>query len=177
MYVSLKRNLAREVREAVDKELEAAGDTFIAGVVASRVVARLRQDDPELLAKFLDQHAEPIFTRMVGDITRAQRSHARAVSSRSVFAGALERYESGETEALGAWLDTIYVVTLGQQRKHLRDMDQEDLVYAARDYTDRAKSNASQAAFLRALADRVGARTVGEVFTDEELSRMWNSLA
>jgi hypothetical protein len=33
-----------------------------------------------------------------------------------------------------------------------------------------------QSAFLKALANRVGARTVGEVYTEEELSRMWGSI-
>jgi hypothetical protein len=55
-------------------------------------------------------------------------------------------------------------------------MDQQDLEFAIKDYTERARVNALQAAFLKALANRVGARTVGETFSDEELARMWNSI-
>lgn len=177
MYVSLRRDLAHEVRTIVNDQLDLIGDTYTAAQVAESVVQRLRQEDPELLAKFLDQHALPIFTRMVGDITRSQRSHARAVSGRSVFAGAVKRHEDGEENALAAWLDVMYVVTTDEQRRRLRDMDKNDLEFAAADYTERAKGNALQAAFLKALAARVGAKTVGQVFSDGELTRMWKSLS
>ncbi|HEY6074357.1 MAG TPA: hypothetical protein VIV15_13450 [Anaerolineales bacterium] len=176
MYLRVRSNLAQDVRDIVDQELERAGDVFTVGGVAARVVARLRDEAPELLAKFLDEHAEPIVSRMIGDITRAQRAQVKVKSGRSVFSQALERYEQGEPSALAAWLDTAYVVTTKDERKRLRDMDKDDLVFAAHEYTDRARTNALQAAFLRSLADRVGARTVGEVFTDDELARMWNSL-
>lgn len=170
------RDLAREVRAVVDEEIEKAGDTYIAGIVAAKVVERLRRDDPELLTKFLDQHATAIITRMVGDISRSQRTHARYTSGRKQYAKALERHEAGEPQALSAWLDTMYVVTTDEQRKRLRDMTKEDLEYAVRDYTNRARINALQAMFLKALANKVGARTVGEVFDDEELAGMWASL-
>lgn len=170
------RDLAREIRAIVDDELEKAGDVYVAGLIAQKVVARLRRDDPELLTKFLDQHAVNIVTRMVGDISRSLKTHARAQSGRKQFAKAVERQEAGEPRALASWLDTVYVVTTDEQRKRLRDMDRQDLEYAITDYTNRARVNALQAAFLRALAKKIGARTVGEVYGDEELSRMWNSL-
>lgn len=171
-----KRDLAKDVRVVVDQELERAGDTFIAGQVAQKIVNRLRAEDPELLAKFLDQHAIAIITRMVGDISRAQKTHARAHSGGKQYAKALERHAAGEPAALAAWLDTLYVVTTDQQRKQLRDMDKQDLEFAINDYVQRARINSLQATFLRALAQKVGARTVGEVYTDEELGRMWSSL-
>lgn len=176
MYISLKRNLAKEVRDYVDDELDKSGDTFVAGIIASNVVDRLRREDPELLTKFLDQHAHQIITRMIGDIARAQRSHARANAGRKVYSEALERHEAGETRALASWLDTVYVVTADDQRKRLGDMTQDELLYAANDYSERARTNAAQAAFLRALAERVGANLVSDIFNDEDLARMWNSL-
>jgi hypothetical protein len=172
----MKQDLARDIRAIVDDELNKAGDVYVAGVIAGRVVARLREDDPELLTKFLDQHAIAIITRMVADISRAQKVYARHNSNRQLFGEALKRQEAGQPRALSSWLDTQYVVTTNQQRKRLRDMGQEDLDYAIRDYTERARVNTLQAAFLRALAKRVGARTVGETFSDEELMTMWNSL-
>lgn len=176
MQINLKRDLAKEVRIVIDEELTKAGDTYIAGQIAQTVVNRLRVSDPELLTKFLDQHAVTIITQIVGNISRALKTYARANSGRVQYAKALERQEAGEPRALGAWLDTVYVVTTDEQRKRLRDMDRNDLEYAIKDYTERARVNALQAAFLRALAKKVGARTVGEVYTDEELTEMWNSL-
>lgn len=177
MYITIRHDLAKAIRAIVDDELDQAGGTYIAGIIAGKVVARLRDEDPELLTKFLDQHAVPIITRMIGDISRSQRTYARANSGKQVFSKAVERQEAGEPRALAAWLDTSYVVTTDEQRKRLRDMDRQDLEYAINDYTERARVNALQAAFLRALAKRVGARTVGEVFSDEELTAMWNSLS
>lgn len=176
LAVNLGRDLAREVRAVVDDELDQAGDTYVAGLIAQKVIARLRREDPELLTKFLDQHAVSIVTRMVGDISRSQKTHARANSGREQFRRAIERQEAGEPRALAAWLDTMYVVTTDEQRKRLRDMDKQDLEYAISDYTNRARVNSMQAAFLRALAKRVGARTVGEMYSDRELSTMWNSV-
>lgn len=175
-YVSRRRDLARDIRAIVDEELDRAGDVYVAGIIAGKVVARLREEDPELLNKFLDQHAVSIVTRMVGDISRAQKTYARANSGKQQFAKALERQEAGEPRALAAWLDTTYVVTTDEQRKRLRDMDKDDIEFAVKDYTERARANALQASFLMALAKKIGARTVGEVFTDEELMRMWGSL-
>lgn len=176
MRITLKKNLAKDVREVIDEELAKAGDSYVAGIVAEQVVTRLHMENPELLAKFLDQHAVAIVTTIVGQISRAQKSHARATAGRSAYRNALERYEKGDERALGAWLDTMYVVTVKDQRKRLGDMYKEDLDYAINDYTERSRSNALQAAFLRAVADAIGARKVSEVFTDEELARMWNSL-
>lgn len=176
MYVMSGQNLAREVREVVDDELSKAGDTYVAGLVAQKVVDRLRQEAPELLAKFLDQHAVPVVTQMIGDISRSQRSAARANSGRSVFAKAAQRQEAGEPRAMSSWLDTYYVVTSGNQRKQLGDMYQVELEFAARDYRERSRTNALQAAFLEALANRVGARAVREVFDNDQLASMWASL-
>lgn len=176
MYVTVKGNLAHDIRRVVDQEIERAGDVFVIGLVAARVVQRLREEAPELLVKFLDEHATQVISRMISDINRAERAQARTASNRSTFNEAVRQYEAGESKILAAWLDTAYVVTTGEQRKRLRDMDKDDLEYAAADYTERARTNAAQAAFLRALATKVGAKTVGEVFSDDELARMWNSL-
>lgn len=181
MRINVYHNLANDIREVVEDEIMAAGGTYIAGLIAANVVERLRRDDPELLAKFLDQNALVVVRGMVNDIARSDRQRARNMSTRqrsaSVFADAVQRYEDGDDKALAPWLDTVYVVTTANQRKQLRDMGREDLEYAASDYTRRAEANAAQAAFLRALANKVGALTVGDMYTDEELARMWRSLA
>lgn len=176
MYISIKYDLAKQVRALVDEELARAGDTFVSGLIAQKVVTRLREEDPELLTKFLDQQAVSIITKMISDISRATKAHARQNSGRELFSRAVDRQEAGEPRALAAWLDTTYVVTTDEQRKRLRDMDRQDLEYAIKDYTQRARANALQATFLKALAKKIGARTVGEVFTDQELMTMWNSI-
>lgn len=176
MSTLTNRDPVRVIRKYVDDELDRAGETYIAGTVAARIVDRLAEEDPALLLQFLQAHAVQIITRMIGEITRSQRSHTRAVTARRLFAGAVERHQDGNENALASWLDVMYVVNTNQQRKHLRDMDHDELVWASEDYNARARGNMLQSAFLKALANRVGARTVGEVYTEEELSRMWGSI-
>lgn len=175
-YVTLKHGLARDVRSYIDHELEQAGDTYVVGLIAERVVTRLRMESPELLAKFLDEHAVQVVATIVGQISRLTRATAQLKSRTAAFRSAVERFERGDVKALGAWHDAMYVVTVNDQRKRLGDMYQEDLQFAANDYTNRARSNTLQASFLTALAAKVGAKKVSEVFTEEELARMWNSV-
>lgn len=179
MRFTIARDLASDMRRVVDEEIAAAGPTWNAAAVAMAVVDRLRRDDPELLTKWLDLMAPEVVRKMVTDVNHVKRTEARRVSATTpspVFASAIKRYEEGETKAIAAWLDTVYVVNTSNSRKRLRDMDQEELLYAAADYTARARSNAMQAAFLRAVAKRIGAQTVGEVFNDEQLVVLWRSL-
>lgn len=180
MRITIGRDLATDIRKVVDEEIKVAGPTWTAAVVANRVVARLREEDPELLTKWLDMMAPEVIRKMVTEVSHVKRMEARRASANApnpVFTSAVKRFEEGEEKALAAWLDTVYVVNTNNSRKKLRDMDQDDLKYAVNDYTARAKANAMQAAFLRALAEKVGARTVGEVYEDVELVRLWRSLS
>lgn len=172
----ITRDPVRTIRKYVDAELEQAGETYIAGVIAARIVDRLADEDPALLLQFLQAHAIQIITRMIGEITRSQRSYTRAVTARRVFAGAVERHQEGNEHALASWHNVMYVVNTDQQRKRLGDMDHDELMWASQDYNARARGNLLQSAFLRALANKVGARTVGEVYTEEEITRMWASV-
>jgi hypothetical protein len=179
MRFTTGRDIAHDVRHVIDEEIIKAGPTWSAGYVALRVVERLREEDPELLTKWLETLAIGVVRKEITDIARLQKHEARRQSisvTTSVFSSAVERYEKGETRALAAWMETVYVVNTENSRKKLRDMDHDDLLYAASDYTDRARANAMQAAFLRAVAEKVGAKTVGEVYDDEELTRLWRSL-
>lgn len=176
MSTLMNRDPVRTIRKYVDDELARAGETYIAGTVAARIVDRLADEDPALLIQFLQAHAIQIITRMIGEITRSQRSYTRATTARRVFAGAVERHQQGNENSLSPWLDVMYVVNTNQQRKRLRDMDHDELTWAAEDYNARARGNMLQSAFLRALAAKVGARTVGEVYTEEEIVRMWTSV-
>lgn len=179
MKFSVGRDLALDIRKAIDQEIANSGPTWTVGSVATRLVARLREEDPELLAKWLDTVAITVVRMEILQITKSLKAEAKRVSERkgaSIFTDAVTRHEQGEKHALGAWLGTYYIVNTDNQRRQLRDMDHDDLLFAANDYTNRAQMNAMQAAFLRALADRVGARTVGEVLGEQELARLWRSL-
>lgn len=57
--------------------------------VAQRVVAELREQAPQILAKWLSEAAEDLAWELVNRMDRAQRGQARRASARSVFAGAV----------------------------------------------------------------------------------------
>lgn len=182
MFPDQLRNLNRDLSKVIRDEIKRAGDTYIAAAVALSVVERLREEDPELLNKFLDQNAVTIIHREILNLEGSKRLQARASAERtekakvSVFQNAVSRYEDGQKQALTPWLDTVYVVTSNNIRRRLADMDKDDLEYAAARYSDRARANELQAAFLRALAQKVGAGTVSDVLEEEQLSKIWRSL-
>jgi hypothetical protein len=176
------RDVNGEMRKVIEEELDRHADApWVAASVAVDLVERLRQDDPELLNKWLEHQAVRVVRGAIVGLEGARRQQARIKAERrrppSVFAKALEQYEeTGRRETLAAWLDTTFIVTAKNQRKTLGDMDQEDLRFAADNYTRSARALGMQAAFLRVLANRVGAKKVSEVFDEEELSRIWREL-
>lgn len=175
MRLNTDGDVTEQIRRITDEEIARSGPSWVAGVIALQVVERLRVENPALLAKWLDLNAVEAVRTMVSAVDRMMRQDARARSD-SVFKGAVVRHQGGDPQALAPWLETVYVVTTDYQRKKLMDMDSDDLKFAASAYTKRAKTNAVQAAFLRAVADRIGDMTVGQVFDDETLSRLWRSL-
>jgi hypothetical protein len=56
---------------------------------------------------------------------------------------------------------------------YLKDMRATELNFAADDFAVRAKRNAMQEAFLRALAKRCGDQAVGDVFTEDQVAALW----
>lgn len=178
-HISVTRNVPHEMRDQIAKELDRAGPVWTAAGVAVSLVERLAEEDPELLAKWLETQAVRIVREAVASMDRAKRLGPRHATHRaSVFVKAITAYEESDQDSshLAAWLDTSFVVSTENHRKNLASMDRDDLTFAASRYTALARTNAMQAAFLRALANEVGARTVGEVFTEQELSRMWQGL-
>ena len=180
MYFTNDHVLVERMREIVDEALEEAGPSWTSALVAQGVVTRLREMDPELLNKWLDLQAEQVVRTMINDILRQRRSQARVESEQrkatSVFNDATRRFEAGDKTALGAWLNSVYVVDTDNTRKRLGEMEREELLFVASYYTERARFSAMQAAFLKAIAEKVGAGTVSDRFTDEDLSRLWRSL-
>jgi hypothetical protein len=173
--INIDGSVTEQIRRIVDEQITRAGPSWTSGGIAVQVVELLRTENPVLLEKWLDLHAVDVVRTMVNAVDRVMRQEARTKSD-SVFSDAVARHEAGDKKALAPWLDTVYVVTTGYDRKRLADMDKVDLNFAAATYTQRARTNAIQAAFLRAIAEKVGDMTVGEVYDDEALSRMWRSL-
>jgi hypothetical protein len=168
------REVVREMRELIDQRT--AGIQYQAPTVAHEIVEHLRENDPELLIKWLYAQAERFVLQSINDRDRSVRATARTAAPRRDFAEAIEAHERGDSTVLSGWLSVPFVLEDGT-RKRLADMEREDLTSVSNSYAERARQNQMQATFLRALADKVGAGTVKDFFTDEDLSRMWRSLS
>lgn len=167
------RNYVAELRAIVDAET--AQGPYVAAAVASHVVRKLRVTDPDLLLGFLEAQAEYLVRQMIIQRDCSARSHARVTASRSAFRESAKLHEAGQPEALVAWLTVPFPVEDGT-RKKLSELDASDLVFVADRYEQRATENKLMADFLRALRKKVGKRTVGAVYSDAQLTSMWQSL-
>lgn len=168
----LTRDYATEMRKLIDSE---AVGTYIPGLVAAAIVEKLRVIDPNLLTGWLDAQAEQFLRMAINDRDRSQRTAARHSLKRSVFAADTKAAEAGEPDRLVRWLDIRFTIADGNHAP-LKDLTGTDLQYVSETYENRARENQLTAAFLTAIAKKIGTGRVSEHFTDEQLDLMWGSL-
>jgi len=169
-----ERDHELEMRELI--LARTASGTWTSRGVARDVVEQLRSTDPEFLHEWLDRRAENCVWQTVNDITRSQRAHARQTRGRREIADAIAAHEAGDGQAMRSWLDTAYVVNPQRERKNLGDMRRPDLLYVASGYRQTARRAQMHAAFFEALANKVGDKTVREVYDDQQIDTMYHSL-
>lgn len=169
----MTRNYAVEMRAAIDAET--GGGPYVSAVIAEQLVDKLRATDPELLAGWLDAQAVQFVRIAINARDSSQRTHARQTAGRSVFRDAAQAAEAGDSQALGSFLTTVYVIEDGS-RVRLAEMRKPELLYVADDYGHRAADALMQEAFLRALAKKVGSRKVSDVYDEAKLTAMWQSI-
>jgi hypothetical protein len=151
-------------------------EDIIPSSVAARLLAQLRTEDPELLAAWLDQHAEAIVRDAITSIIRQRRSRARKHAAAGAFGKAAREFtQTGDVSVLSPF-SVRYVVDGLDTQRQVRDMNRTDCLFVAERYSISADRALMQAAFHKAVADRLGDRTVGEVFSEEQYNRMYRSL-
>ena len=173
------RDYVQEMRTLVMGAMEtarASGQTFQHMALAHKIMEELRDRDPELLDGWMRLQAAEMLRQYIGTIDRSDRAKERQKASRRSFGDAVERHKAGDPEALTKFLTVSYVVDESSNRMLLGKMKQPELHFAADVYQRQADANAFEAQFLRALANKVGSKTVGEVFTEEQIVRMRDSL-
>ena len=170
------RDYFAEMREFIDAHLDQG--PFISNIAAAEIVEKLRANDPDLLYGWLSAHAVQIVRKTIQEIDHSRRSSAKVQATRSVFAAAAEKAEHGDASDLeqfrSGWLDTRFVVE--GQRRLLSDLTGTEVLKVAESYHDRAQQNLTEEAFMRAIAKRVGKRKVGDVFSNETLNRLRQSI-
>lgn len=168
----------RNYLSGMDAAIEAAmpdGD-YTAPSVAADLVAYLRETDPELLAGWLDLKAEVFLADVIARRSNSKRQTARSAGPRRAFAEAARSFESsGDAVALSPFTFE-YVVDAVNTRRTVAQMTALDCLFVADRYEDTARMARLEAAFHRAVAKKVGLRTVGEVFAEEQYLSMYQSV-
>lgn len=167
-----KRDFAADMRKFIDKMRSGSG-SYNAGVLAHEVAQRLLTDDRELLYGFLEAHAVHTIRTMIVAADAATRSYARHNGPASVFADAARTAEEGDDKPLRlGFLQAVYVINSDNDRKALKDMTAEDVLFVAASYDNRAKSALLEAAFLRAVAKKIGKGRVADSFNNVQLAEL-----
>jgi hypothetical protein len=162
--------------EAFVRDECGGSEPYTATGMAQTLVEKLLVDDKALLRGWLDAQATDILRDYISTVDRSNRAHNRMMSKRVKFRDALRDHEAGDDEALTDWLATTFVVDEDQVRKPLGAMVRDELNYVADQYERTAASAAFEEAWFRAIAKKVGRGCVGDVFTEEELVKMRNSI-
>lgn len=163
------------VREACFEWIRALDRPYVLFEEMSALAAYMRSKDEALWLTWLDESAARLLTRYVGPNaapTDALRGRSTPTSARSVFSQATKAHERGNPEPLGL-LAISYVIDERGTRAALKALTYDDLKLAINGYDRRAKANAMEAAYLRAVQKRLpvdNSQTVGDVLTNDELN-------
>lgn len=142
------------------------------GVILSReshsLVDSFLLKDPESLKAWLALRAH----RLVGSEAQSRatslRRYQRVATRRSAFDGMLE---SGRVDA--GLLYQSFVVRDDYLRKPLMEMTQDDCLYVVDSRHPQIHAELVQVSVLAHVASKLGERTVGQVFSEEELERLY----
>jgi hypothetical protein len=163
------RDYAGEMRRLIDQETVG---TYVPGIVATRIVDRLRAEDPDLLVGWLHRQAATFVREAINRRDSSLRTRARYHTPRSVFrADAV----SGDPERVRRWMDVRFTVEDGMHMP-LRDMTKANLEFVAATYELRARGSWLQKTFLQRLAEQVGRDRVEDRFSDDDLTVLWEEL-
>lgn len=149
---------------------------YTAPLVAADLVEKLRTEDPGLLAGWLDLRAPVFLSDTIARRSNSKRQAARTAEPRKTFAKAARSFNAdGDADALRPFA-AEYVVDEDNTRRTVARMTAADCQFVAGRYDETARQAKLEAAFHRAVAKKVGARTVGETFTEEQYLTMYRSL-
>lgn len=168
------RDYAADMRAVIDAET--SHGPYVSRVIAREIVEKLTVNDPELLDGWLHAQAEQLIWSAINTVDRSVRASARSSASRSAFADAAAEHDDGDSTALGRFLVARYVVEDGTRRE-LATLTKADLLFVADTYDARAKANAFEAAFMRALAKKVRNGTVADHFDEVKIAELRASLS
>ncbi|WP_329215118.1 hypothetical protein OG352_06065 [Streptomyces sp. NBC_01485] len=149
---------------------------YTAPLVAADLVDRLRAEDPDLLAGWLDLRAAVFLADAIARKSNSKRQATRVGAPRRAFAEAARSFaDTGDAAALSPFA-AEYVVDEDNTRRTVARMTAADCLFVAGRYDETARQAKLEASFHRAVAKKVGKGTVGDAFTEEQYLTMYRSL-
>lgn len=170
----MSRDYLADMNAAIEEAIP-DGD-YTAPIVAAELVDRLRAEDPDLLSGWLHLRAGVFLADAVARKSNSKRQAARASAPRRAFAEAARSFAETADEAVFSPFAAEYVVDEQNTRRTVARMTAADCLFVASRYEDTARQAKLEGAFHRAVAKKVGSRTVGEAFTEEQYLTMYRSV-
>lgn len=151
--------------------------------IAERLVSKLRAEDPELLAGFLDERAYYFVRAAMSEYAARHRRTlpSREQRRRSVFSASAAQFaQDGDAQALRQAVSVspfaVFRVVDGQDlRKPTGKLRGPDVTYIIDHYNAIRSSAANEAAFWRAVKRRIGDDAIEDVYTEEQFESMYSS--
>jgi hypothetical protein len=173
------RNYLAEMDEAIETALPPTD--FVNAIVAREVVGKLRANDPELLAGWLDLRAEVILTDFLHHRMKNRRSLSPEARKRHVFGEAAAEFgETGDAERFRTvtheLFDQFLVVGSDNLRRCIGDMTGADHLFVAEGHAETRQAAELLESFHRAVAKKVGNKRTRDVFTESEYRAMYRSV-
>lgn len=160
---TLTRDYLAAMAELIEKRIP-KGD-FIPAIEGDKLYEWLEKNDPDLYIGW----AWEIGRVLLGEEFRRRMQKKRALTTENARHG-------GQRRITKAFWDMSYEVNAEHTQRPLKNMTKDDLLYAAESYSKRAFANELQAEFLRVIAKKVGNKTVEEVYTEEQIRKMYDSV-
>jgi hypothetical protein len=151
---------ALTIEEQLHRHLDKCTGPVAVPVEADKLLAKLEERDPDALSEWLWNQRHRVVTDRLRGMLAARRNEVRRQAARL------------SSESFLSWLDVPY--SFDHTSKVLGDMTHHDLGIAADEYDVRAKGNALEAAFLRAIQRKMPreGKTVAQVLDDEALAKL-----
>lgn len=155
---------------------------YVAPVVAHDLTEKLRANDAELLAGWLDTRAEVTMTAYISDRIKSRRQSSRESAARTAFSGAAEKFTAtGDGSALRQAaatrpFDAEHVVNHGRLRRKVGEMTGPDHLFVAKEYAETKQTAMLLESFHRAVAKKVGDQKTKDVFTEDQYVEMYRSI-
>lgn len=163
-----------EFLDALAEHRRSLDDDFVPAIEASKVVARMRDEDPEALQRWMEANAETFATQALGNILRRERSAAirRAEARRFAIAAA----GSDQNSDLVTMFQIVYSVDSRNTRRTVADMTGPNHFYVAERYITSANRVILLSRFHTIVAQKLRERRTADVFPEPIYEEMLASI-